>query len=49
MQFLDGTFKNYGGKTSDPVKQVVAGIKYIKDKYKTPQAAIAFHMKNNWY
>lgn len=49
MQFLDKTWKNYGGKTSDPVKQVVAGIKYIKDRYSTPQVAVAFHQKNNWY
>ncbi|WP_353740065.1 transglycosylase SLT domain-containing protein [Phosphitispora fastidiosa] len=50
MQFLDSTWGNYGyQKTSDPVKQVVAGIDYIKKRYGTPQKAVAFHQQNGWY
>lgn len=50
MQFLDDTFKNHGvGSRDSPVDQVVSGIRYIKDRYKTPQEAVAFHKKKGWY
>lgn len=50
MQLLDGTWKGTGiTKTSDPAKQVEAGIRYIKQRYGTPQNAVAFWQKNGWY
>lgn len=50
MQFLPQTWGNYGyQKTSDPVKQVEAGINYIKARYGTAANAKAFWQKNNWY
>lgn len=51
FQFLDSTRKNYGiqGRTEDPYVQAKAGLKYIKDRYGTVEAALAFHDKNNWY
>lgn len=52
FQFLDGTRKNYGGNSvnwSDPYEQAKAGLKYIKDRYGTPQKALEFWDKNKWY
>jgi soluble lytic murein transglycosylase-like protein len=50
MQFMPNTWGDYGyQKTSDPVKQITAGIDYIKQRYGTPEAAQAFWQKNNWY
>jgi len=50
MQFLDQTFKNHGvGSRDNPVDQIVSGIGYIKDRYKTPEKAVAFHQKKGWY
>lgn len=52
FQFLDSTRQNYGGSSvnwDDPVAQALAGVQYIKDRYSTPEKAIAFHNKNNWY
>lgn len=49
FQFLDGTWKNYGTKTSDPAAQADAGLAYIRDRYGSPAKALAFHKKNNWY
>jgi hypothetical protein len=50
MQFLPQTWKNYGyQKTSDPIKQIVAGIAYIKARYGTAANAKAFWQKNGWY
>ncbi|XEC97057.1 transglycosylase SLT domain-containing protein [Paenibacillus tarimensis] len=52
FQFLDGTRKNYGGNKvdwSDPYQQSVAGLKYIKDRYGTPEKALQFWDKNKWY
>lgn len=52
FQFLDGTRASYGGKSvdwSDPNQQALAGLKYIKDRYGTPEKALAFWDKNNWY
>lgn len=49
-QFLDTTWNGYGiGKTSDPGLQVEAMARYIKGRYGTPSAALAFHRNNNWY
>ncbi|WP_052770004.1 transglycosylase SLT domain-containing protein [Paenibacillus sp. IHB B 3415] len=52
FQFLDGTRKNYGGSSvdwSDPYQQAIAGLKYIKDRYGTPEDALKFWDENNWY
>jgi hypothetical protein len=49
FQFLDGTWKGYGPKTSDPRLQAEYGLEYIKDRYGNPQAAKNFHEGHNWY
>lgn len=52
FQFLNMTRKNYGGDKvdwSDPYQQAVAGLKYIKDNYGTPEDALTFWDKNKWY
>jgi len=52
FQFLDGTRKTYGGNSinwSDPYQQAMAGMKYIKDRYSTPEKALAFWDEKNWY
>ncbi|ANY67319.1 hypothetical protein BBD42_13170 [Paenibacillus sp. BIHB 4019] len=54
FQFLDGTRadKAYNqGITdwSDPYQQAVAGLRYVKSKYGTPEAALQFWDKNKWY
>ncbi|WP_373458191.1 transglycosylase SLT domain-containing protein [Paenibacillus harenae] len=52
FQFLDDTRKNYGGNKvdwSDPYQQAVAGIQYVKDRYGSPEKALAFWDKNKWY
>lgn len=50
FQFLDSTWKTVGGKkTSDPLKQMIYGAKYIAQKYGNPVAAKAFHRGHNWY
>lgn len=50
FQFLDSTWKSVGAtRTSDPGKQIEAGLKYIAQRYVNPSAALAFHNKNNWY
>ena len=50
MQFLPQTWGNYGyRKTSDPIKQIEAGINYIKARYGTAANAKAFWQKNGWY
>ncbi|WP_171056174.1 transglycosylase SLT domain-containing protein [Paenibacillus sinopodophylli] len=52
FQFLDSTRKNYGGNKvdwSDPYQQAVAGIQYVKDRYGTPEKALAFWDKNGYY
>lgn len=48
-QFLSATYKQYGGKTNDPYKQIDMCIEYIKDRYGTPKKALYFHQKNNYY
>lgn len=49
FQFLDGTWKGYGKKTSDPQLQAQYGLKYIADRYGSPTAAEAFHKNHGWY
>lgn len=49
FQFLDSTYANYGGKTNDPYKQIRKGLRYIQDRYGTPENAWDFHQQNNWY
>lgn len=49
-QFLDSTWRGYGiPKTSDPAQQVEAMARYIKARYGSPAAALAFHNSHNWY
>ena len=49
-QFLNSTWASTGiRKTSDPYRQVDAGLVYIKKRYGTPCAAWGFHQANNWY
>lgn len=49
-QFLDSTWAGVECvKTADAVEQMRCGLEYIKDRYKTPTAAMAWHLKNNWY
>lgn len=48
--FLDSTWKTVGCvKTSDKQVQVDCAIKYIKDRYSTPDNAYEFHTLKNWY
>lgn len=50
FQFLDSTWGSVGGsKTSDPYKQSVYGLKYIKQRYGTPTGAWNFWNANGWY
>jgi hypothetical protein len=49
-QFLNGTWGSTGiAKTSDPFKQIDAGLVYIEERYGSPCAAWDFHQANNWY
>lgn len=49
-QFLDTTWSSVGySKTSDPVTQIAAMLKYIKQRYGDPVAAWQFHLANGWY
>jgi hypothetical protein len=49
-QFLDGTWQGVGyRKTSDPYVQIEAGLAYIRQRYGSPAAALAFHRKHGWY
>lgn len=52
FQFLDGTRANYGGSKvnwSDPYQQAVAGLKYIRDRYKDPVRALKHWDAKKWY
>lgn len=52
FQFLDQTRKDYGGSKvdwNDPYQQALAGMQRIKDRYGTPEKALAFWDKNKWY
>jgi hypothetical protein len=48
-QFLNATWAAYGGKTSDPGRQIRAGIQYMKDRYGSPNGANAFWNSHHWY
>ncbi|MEU9126614.1 transglycosylase SLT domain-containing protein [Kitasatospora sp. NPDC048540] len=49
-QFLDSTWASTGmAKTSDPARQIEAGLIYINRRYGTPCAAWAFWQKRSWY
>lgn len=37
------------GGSSDARAQIDWGLRYIKDRYGKPSAALAFHLRNNWY
>lgn len=50
FQFLDSTWAGTGfSKTSDPGIQILAGFKYIKNRYGTPTNALLFHRANGYY
>jgi len=49
-QFLNATWATTGiAKTSDPYRQVDAGLIYIDNRYGSSCAAWDFHQANNWY
>jgi hypothetical protein len=49
-QFLDSTWAGVGAKkSSDPSAQIDAGLRYIKQRYGSPTAAMAFWRRNHWY
>lgn len=48
--FLNSTWSTVGCvKTQDQYEQVRCGIKYIEQRYGTPNKAWQFHRANNWY
>jgi hypothetical protein len=50
FQFLNGTWGSVGAsKTSDPLKQIQAGLKYIQQRYGDVRGARRFWERNNWY
>lgn len=49
-QFLDSTWATVGGtKTSNPTTQIKLMLEYIKQRYGTPEAALAHENANHWY
>ncbi|MGR6966820.1 aggregation-promoting factor C-terminal-like domain-containing protein [Geodermatophilus sp. URMC 61] len=49
-QFIDATWATTGiAKTSNPYRQIDAGLIYIDERYGTSCDAWAFHQANNWY
>jgi hypothetical protein len=48
-QFLDSTWAAYGGKTSDPARQIRDGIQYMVDRYSSPNGAASFWQGHHWY
>jgi hypothetical protein len=49
-QFLDTTWSGVGySKSSNPATQIAAMLKYIKQRYGTPEAAYSFHIANGYY
>lgn len=48
-QFLDTTWAPYGPKTSDAALQITYGLRYIKDRYGSPEAAWAHETSAGWY
>ncbi len=50
FQFLNGTWGTVGAtKTSDPKKQLEAGLKYIQQRYGDVRGARSFWERNHWY
>lgn len=50
FQFVDATWATVGAtKTSDAHLQIVAGLKYVEQRYGTPRQALAFHNRIGWY
>lgn len=50
FQFLAATRAHYGLEVGDGVvKQLVAGLQYMKDRYGSPCEAQAFWERNRWY
>jgi hypothetical protein len=49
-QFLNSTWASTGiAKTSDPYRQIDAGLVYIQKRYGTPCKAWAFWQSHKWY
>jgi transglycosylase-like protein with SLT domain len=49
-QFINATWATTGiAKTSDPYRQVDAGLIYIENRYGSPCTAWAFWKRNGWY
>ena len=49
-QFINATWATTGiAKTSNPYRQIDAGLIYIDERYGTSCDAWAFHQTNNWY
>src|SRR3954453_10111051 len=49
-QFLNSTWASTGiAKTSNPYRQIDAGLIYIRQRYGTPCAAWAFWQSHKWY
>lgn len=49
-QFLASTQKNYGIEgCTDPEKQLLATIQYVKDRYNNPFGAWNYHLAKGWY
>lgn len=52
-QFLSSTRSQYEKKMglsySNPVNQILMTAQYVKDRYGTPEKALQFWDKNNWY
>ena len=49
-QFINATWATTGiAKTSNPYRQIDAGLIYIDERYGTSCDAWAFHQANNWY
>lgn len=49
-QFLDSTWATVGcEKTDDPHVQIDCMIDYVSERYDTPENAVEFHTKNNYY
>lgn len=50
FQFLDTTWASTGyAKSSNPVTQIAAGLKYVKQRYGDPVKAWQFHQANGYY
>lgn len=48
--FLDGTWDDVGCvKTDSEIVQINCEIKYIQQRYGTPEEAWKFHLRKNWY